>query len=112
MAKVNPAGNDRTQPFVKWAGGKRQLIPAISERLPERWGSYYEPFIGGGAILMHFNPERATINDINSELIHAYRTIRDNPLEFCVGMLGLGELLCRKRRQLTACGNPPYLSLS
>lgn len=89
MAKVNPTANDRTQPFVKWAGGKRQLIPAISERLPECWDSYYEPFIGGGAILMHFNPERATINDINSELIHAYRAIRDNPLELMEAIDGL-----------------------
>ncbi|MDY4128501.1 DNA adenine methylase, partial [Peptostreptococcus porci] len=43
--------NDTITPFVKWAGGKRQLLPKIKELLPERFETYYEPFVGGGALL-------------------------------------------------------------
>lgn len=66
------------QPFVKWAGGKRQLIPEISKRLPESFNEYYEPFIGGGACLLAFSPEKATIGDVNKVLISAYTVIREN----------------------------------
>ena len=38
-------------PFVKWAGGKRQLLSQIKERMPEKYNNYYEPFVGGGAVL-------------------------------------------------------------
>ena len=69
-------------PFVKWAGGKRQLLDKISERMPKAYNNYFEPFIGGGAVLLELQPERATINDINAALINAYLTIRDNPTEF------------------------------
>lgn len=69
-------------PFVKWAGGKRQLIPQIIERIPAKYGDYYEPFVGGGAVLFSLLPERATINDINKSLINAYIVIRDNPKLF------------------------------
>lgn len=82
MPKTNPTANDKTKPFIKWAGGKRQLIPAITERMPKNWNSYYEPFVGGGAVLFHFNPSNATINDINSQLINTYRVIRDTPNQF------------------------------
>lgn len=66
------------QPFVKWAGGKRQLLPEISERLPKNFNEYYEPFIGGGACLLAFSPGKATIGDVNKVLISAYTTIREN----------------------------------
>ena len=42
--------NSSVAPFVKWAGGKRQLIPQIKERMPEKYNDYYEPFVGGGAV--------------------------------------------------------------
>lgn len=69
-----------TQPFVKWAGGKRQLAPAILARLPAEMGTYYEPFVGGGAIFFALKPERfedAVLNDLNSELMTAYKTLKD-----------------------------------
>ena len=69
----------QVHPFVKWAGGKRQLLGEIQSRLPESYGSYYEPFVGGGAVFFDLVPQRATINDINSSLINAYWQIRDNP---------------------------------
>ena len=69
-------------PFVKWAGGKRQLLPQIKERLPEQFNNYYEPFVGGGAVTFELLPERAVVNDINKSLVNAYRQICDAPDAF------------------------------
>ncbi len=74
--------NKNVIPFVKWAGGKRQLLDKISERLPQTYNNYFEPFIGGGAVLFDLQPESAVINDINASLINAYRTISNSPNEF------------------------------
>lgn len=74
--------NKNVTPFVKWAGGKRQLLDRISERLPQTYNNYFEPFIGGGAVLFELQPERAVINDINASLINAYRIIANDPNEF------------------------------
>ncbi|EIJ66882.1 DNA adenine methylase [Candidatus Nitrosopumilus salaria BD31] len=69
------------KPFVKWAGGKRQLIPILNENLPESFGTYYEPFLGGGALLFHILAERkdqrCSISDLNSDLVLTYTTIRN-----------------------------------
>ena len=67
-----------TAPFVKWAGGKRQLLEHLSVRMPKEYTDYYEPFVGGGALLFHQKPSWAFINDINWELIHTYTEIRDH----------------------------------
>lgn len=74
--------NSSIAPFVKWAGGKRQLIPQIRERMPEQFNNYYEPFVGGGAVIFELLPEKALINDINRALINAYQMICDHPKEF------------------------------
>lgn len=77
------------KPFIKWAGGKGQLIPQIETYLPYNFGNlknvtYIEPFVGGGALLFHMlstyqNITRAIINDINTNLITAYKTIQKQP---------------------------------
>ena len=66
------AKNKLIAPFLKWVGGKRQLIPEIKNLLPKGILShpYYEPFIGGGALLFELQPKNATINDYNEELIN------------------------------------------
>lgn len=69
------------QPFVKWAGGKRQLLPEIKKRLPAVFNNYYEPFIGGGALLLELGHTPSIISDNNHVLIDAYKTIRDFPNE-------------------------------
>ena len=69
-------------PFVKWAGGKRQLLPQIKERMPEKYNNYFEPFVGGGAVLFELLPSSALINDINRALINAYRQICNVPEAF------------------------------
>lgn len=74
--------NKKVIPFVKWAGGKRQLLDKISERMPQDYNNYFEPFIGGGAVLFELQPESAVVNDINASLINAYRIIESNPQEF------------------------------
>lgn len=68
-------------PFVKWAGGKRQLLPQIRERLPENYRTYYEPFLGGGALLFDLHPEHAVVGDTNEALINTYRQIQKHPEE-------------------------------
>ena len=69
------------KPFVKWAGGKRQLISILNENLPKTFGTYFEPFLGGGALLFHMLTERlgqkCSISDLNSDLVLSYTTIRD-----------------------------------
>ncbi|MEP6924480.1 MAG: DNA adenine methylase, partial [Pyrinomonadaceae bacterium] len=79
-----------TKPFLKWAGGKTQLIAEIERCLPhgvlaDKF-TYVEPFVGSGAVLFWMlnnfpNLEKAVINDINSDLINAYKTIAANPKE-------------------------------
>jgi DNA adenine methylase len=66
------------QPFLKWAGGKRQLLPEIRKYVPNECNSYFEPFIGAGAVLFDIKPKRAIINDVNEELVNTYRVIRDD----------------------------------
>ncbi len=74
--------NKNAAPFVKWAGGKRQLLDRIAERMPEKYNNYFEPFIGGGAVLFELQPQIAVINDINEALINSYRVIANEPQAF------------------------------
>lgn len=71
----------KLKPFTKWTGGKRQLLPELIDLMPNKFNRYYEPFVGGGALLFELTPEKATINDFNTDLILAYREIRDNAEE-------------------------------
>jgi DNA adenine methylase len=64
-------------PFLKWAGGKRALLPALVPLLPASYGSYYEPFVGGGALFFALQPSRAFLNDANEELVNCYAVVRD-----------------------------------
>ena len=67
------------QPFIKWVGGKRQLIDDLKRLMPKEYNRYFEPFIGGGALFFELQPENAFINDYNKELTNLYSTVRDNP---------------------------------
>jgi len=70
--------NRLVQPVVKWAGGKRQLLQEIDKYIPKRISTYYEPFLGGGALLFHLQPRKAIVSDLNKELINIYNVIRGN----------------------------------
>ena len=79
----------KAKPFIKWVGGKSQLIEQLDAQLPADFDSlenvtYIEPFVGGGAMLFYMlqrypNIQHAIINDINPDLATCYRTVRDNP---------------------------------
>ncbi|MDR1350565.1 MAG: DNA adenine methylase [Zoogloeaceae bacterium] len=76
MQKKNPL----VKPYLKWAGGKRQLLPEIKKYIPKQLNrlQYYEPFVGAGAVFFDAQPKRAVINDYNSQLIMTYNTIVRN----------------------------------
>jgi DNA adenine methylase len=67
----------RLTPFLKWAGGKRQLLAQLAPHIPSAYGSYLEPFLGGGALYLALKPSRAILADLNQELILCYQVIRD-----------------------------------
>lgn len=67
------------QPFTKWTGGKRQLLPVIKALMPKQFNTYYEPFVGGGALFFDLVRDKAVIGDFNAELINCYQQIKDNP---------------------------------
>ena len=72
------------KPFVKWVGGKRQLLQQFHKlglfpgKFDDDANCYFEPFVGGGAVFFDLQPKNTTISDLNSELITAYKVIRDN----------------------------------
>lgn len=82
------AKNRLIVPFLKWVGGKRQLVPEIKKLLPEGIKNrlYIEPFVGAGALLFELQPKRAIINDFNIELINVYEVIRDHPEELITAL--------------------------
>lgn len=84
------------KPFIKWAGGKTQLLNTIREKYPENIKKYCEPFVGGGAVLFdiltNFQPEEVFINDINSELINTYIHIRDNVEDIIISLSDTQEI--------------------
>ena len=96
--------NSSVAPFVKWAGGKRQLIPQIRERMPKKYKNYYEPFVGGGAVIFDLQPANALINDINKALINTYRQICDTPENFI-------EAVNRLDKKMPEDGRAYYYSL-
>ncbi|MCL2244463.1 MAG: DNA adenine methylase [Treponema sp.] len=72
--------NPHIKPFLKWAGGKRQLLAEIIKQIPDGIANYtyFEPFLGAGAVFLHLQPENAVINDYNEQLILTYNVIKDN----------------------------------
>jgi DNA adenine methylase len=92
---------NKAKPFIKWVGGKTQLIDSIEKTLPKDFGSqrnltYIEPFVGGGAILFWIlqkypNIKKAVINDINPDLTTAYKTIKENPQELIMELRSIAD---------------------
>lgn len=66
------------RPFLRWAGSKRQILPALAEYWPARSCRYLEPFAGSAALFFHLRPQAAILGDINAELIDTYEQVRDN----------------------------------
>ena len=80
---MTTAEETTAQPFVKWVGGKRQVLPQILPRIPAEWKDYWEAFLGGGAMFYALHAEggehKYNLSDINSELINTYTQIKKNP---------------------------------
>jgi DNA adenine methylase len=74
----NLAMEKAARPFLKWSGGKTQLLPELLKRVPADYRRYHELFLGGGALFFALRPKVAYLNDLNEELINAYRVIRDS----------------------------------
>lgn len=91
----------KAKPFIKWAGGKGQLLEQLNAYLPDDFGdrrniTYIEPFVGGGAMLFYMlqrypNIRHAVINDVNSDLTTCYRTVRDTPEELITSLMDIQD---------------------
>lgn len=81
------------KPFVKWAGGKTQLLDDIKNNTPKKYNTYYEPFLGGGAVFLELKPEKAIVSDVNPQLINAYVSIKNsvNDLMEAIDNIDKGE---------------------
>ena len=92
---------NKGKPFIKWVGGKTQLIDSIEKALPKDFENqvnltYIEPFVGGGAILFWIlqkypNIKKAVINDINPDLTTAYKTIKENPKKLVMELRSIAD---------------------
>lgn len=71
----------RPKPFLKWAGGKGQLVDELLARIPPTFSTYFEPFIGGGALFFSLCPKQAVLFDVNEQLVNTYCVVRDRPEE-------------------------------
>ena len=93
VLKVEEKMLQKAKPFVKWAGGKTQILGEIRKRYPARIEKYCEPFVGGGAVLFDVlqksRPEKILINDINQNLVNTYEQVKSNV-----------DGLCKKLNQL------------
>lgn len=92
----------KMSPFVKWAGGKKQLLGRLKERAPDTYGTYYEPFVGGGAFLLDFQPQNSVINDVNEQLLNVYIQLKLDA-EAVIAAVG--------RYDAAACDTAYYLSV-
>ena len=87
-------------PFVKWAGGKKQLLARLEERMPPEYNRYFEPFIGGGAMLLDVQPANAVINDVNEQLLNVYRQLKADAEAVIVALRKMDEVECDKDHYL------------
>ena len=71
--------NKTLQPLLKWPGGKRWLSDQIISYFPKRINTYYEPFLGGGAVFFKLSPHKSVLSDSNEQLIQTYQTVRKTP---------------------------------
>ncbi len=79
---MTPRNKDiQARPFLKWVGGKAQLLSQFEQYYPKDFNNYFEPFIGGGALFFNLSPTKAHINDVNATLISAYKNIKNKPEE-------------------------------
>jgi DNA adenine methylase len=76
--------NVQVKPLLKWAGGKRHIAEELRSKFPENWntGTYFEPFIGGAAMLLSSKPNKAVVADVNARLVYFYKYVKKRPSDF------------------------------
>jgi DNA adenine methylase len=118
-SKISPEISDAVtpRPFLKWAGGKGQLIQQYLPHFPRQFDTYYEPFLGGGAIFFHLLPTQAVLTDLNPELVNVYCCIRDRVEEVIFHLQYHQQHHCREhyyqvRSQLRSQDRTPARSAS
>jgi len=89
----------KARPFLKWVGGKKQIIPQIKQYIPQNYYRYFEPFIGGGALFFDLAPQKAYVNDINKVLVSAYRNIKHHPYNVIKELENLQETFNLKNNE-------------
>ena len=67
------------KPFLKWVGGKQRLLPELQKYIPETYNTYFEPFVGAGALFFHLKPQKAYVSDLNQNLVDTYLGIKNDP---------------------------------
>ena len=77
--EIEEQRHSTVKPFLKWVGGKRQLVPEMVKFMPRSYGHYFEPFLGGGALFFSQLPKNATISDVNEELVNCYQVVKQDP---------------------------------
>src|ERR671923_758653 len=94
-SRLSSAAERGARPILKWAGGKRQLLPVLRRYYPSRFGSYFEPFVGSGAVFLDLHNLGALdgrpvhLSDINADVIGCYRAVRDSIDEVIQELRGL-----------------------
>lgn len=74
----NPATSKKAEPFLKWAGGKQAIAAQLARYFPGDFGTYFEPFIGGGSVFLQTSPQRSKVSDLNAWLVDTYVAVRDD----------------------------------
>lgn len=87
---------NKMSPVLKWAGGKTQLLNCIKERMPLSYNNYFEPFLGGAAVLLNFMPQKAFVSDINRQLVNVYEQLKISPESLVEKVNALDSLPCSK----------------
>jgi DNA adenine methylase len=93
--------NTEITPALKWVGGKTQLLESIRKKIPSHYNNYFEPFVGGAAVLLCLQPKQATINDINEQLINLYRQLKTSVEDVIKEVQKLDLVPCTKERYYT-----------
>ena len=83
-------------PAVKWAGGKKQLLGAIMKKIPSYYNRYFEPFVGGAAVLLNLQHKKAYINDSNEQLINLYLQLKNATEDVINEIKKLDSITCDK----------------
>lgn len=78
MDREDGSQHNRLRPFLRWAGSKQKLLKDILPLVPAKFGRYYEPFLGSGALFFALRPKRATVSDVSSEVIGTWKAVRDD----------------------------------